>query len=589
MRRPRAILYAAKSVADRDEPLESQHERLRRAASAEPRRYQIVAEYGESNESGTTMRGPVLRRALAMIERGEAEIIMATRMDRLVRNWDLQEELRRRLLAAGGRWDLTDEPAPPMDYERRQERLSEAQRALYRELESAMASDRMTDALRGKWQSGRWIGPAPFGYRHQGRSGLVPRADEQEVYDQLVDLLLATGNVAQTLDLAREHGLKPKRRRACWTRSSLEGMMGSRAYLGQVCRTLRCYSREQAEALVAEDPGSREVCRSSRRRGEKEPYKLWGCKVWRAGQHEPLIEPERWQAVQRVLAACSGSRGRGRRRGALVYPLAGHVVCGCTTLDGQPTRYISDYVSRRRADGSVNRIRYYERADINKRHHGGQLKHTGPEPGAQRVNAQRVETWVVEQLSLIAGSDEGWQAVEAWIGQLIIDGAAAMAEIRRDAEQRRRRCLEQLEATRQRYQLILLGSDAPQGQRLLEERLDSLDAELTGCEECLADLEELAAWYRALPAHVDAARDKYRRAVEYGHGGQSYQLRDVLEDILPAGGGVTVYDREDWELHLTLGSELERLATRFGEIEVNWALPSISANVVYHALTLLAG
>ena len=587
------VIYAVRSDRDEHNSLGYQIESCQRAARQ--RGYRVVGTYDEVNVTGQLMRGPELQRALGDIEAGKAEVLLVTRMDRIVRNFDMQEDLRVWLLARGARWDCVEHDPPPMEYLQTGAKLLAGVRALVNEQAAIDAGITQRNKTESKHRRGIWIGLAPTGYVniddgiavHGGILDPAGKLIGVELYSyaaqylMLVDWTIKLGSLVRVLDYAASvPWMRPRPRELAggkmearrWTRSSLENILRNRAHLGEVRLPIKCYTRQQAEDLIAEDPDNRWLERNYPGRKDRPPLKYWKCVVWAPGEHPALINRETYDQVQDVLTSCSGTRGQGARRNTEVYPLTGHVVDAHTelvtrdsegTIIKQATPYTSANTQKRRRDGSKYLIRYYTRIDKARSHSGCEVRQvTGP--GVHRINSNDLENYIIEErIAPIAERDSGWQQLTDWISNEVTEAEHGIQQVTEQASADRlahMREIEQLEAR------VLHGGLARMEVELIERRRDQLRDLVDECETCLRDLEELEAWYSSLPVQVDIARRKYLRAVQYHRAGMRDKLRVILDDIMPEGRGVTIWGKDDFAVELRLGRDLWAQATKFAQI-----------------------
>lgn len=605
----RAILYSAESHLDASEDsatfsgVEVHLQRLRRKAAE--RNYINCAEITDLDHSGSAMRGPGLERALQMLESDEADVLFAIRPDRLGRG-SAEQEVRRRLLRCSKDWDFSDVIAPPLRARSSMDRFTRGVLQLASGKETWDAAERAWNRAHEAWLSGLWIGSPPFAYRIRSAEQadgtlaklLLPEEAEVAQLKQLVEWLLSTGSVANTLKLAAAAGLRPRRRHrrvlksggSRWTRDTLVSMLRSRVYIGETRFTFACYTRLEAEAMTRQESGTASVVKRRPPKYElvdqtDEPRR-WGCVKWRKGRHEPLLDYSVWQDVQRVLGECSGDSGRGRREDAQVRILAGHVVCGrhCIVWDQgagdvrhRPLPFIVKPSGKRRADGSA--IPYYERSD-KIRTTPGIIVEVQDErwPGADRVNAEQLESMVMEELRLLSDPDDSYRRaiddfIRSWSSIGVEECGKGLAELIAHLSSLK----EEQRIYRARYEALLFGSAGlgDSAKELFESRLSSLKADILDADEALAELEDIKRLFAGLPAELELFHQLRERAIRLWDEEALPQLRTLLHRIIYPGRGVEILGRVKYDhplnqsvclrytLNFKLHEHLEGLAARF--------------------------
>jgi DNA invertase Pin-like site-specific DNA recombinase len=140
--KPRALLYARVSTADKGQDSHAQIEELRAVAAA--RGWEVVAEY-EDQVSGAAAERPALAAAIARCRRGGVSIFAAVSTDRIARSvknlLDLVDELEQ----LGVRLAATREGA--LDTTTPQGRAFMQVRAVFAELERNLTSERIRESL----------------------------------------------------------------------------------------------------------------------------------------------------------------------------------------------------------------------------------------------------------------------------------------------------------------------------------------------------------------------------------------------------------------------------------------------------------
>lgn len=195
----RAVLYIRVSTGKQVEhghSLDAQRERL--MAYADRHVLQVVDVIVDGGESAGTLNRPGLRRALDMIEAGEADVLVATKGDRISRNLrDLLNlaatlaEHDASIATADGTFDTTT----PMGMAMTQ------MQGVFAQLERAMASERTREGMAAAKAKGVRLGRPPFGYMVvDGELVLDPsKADELERRRQLARRIVELQGEGQSL------------------------------------------------------------------------------------------------------------------------------------------------------------------------------------------------------------------------------------------------------------------------------------------------------------------------------------------------------------------------------------------------------
>lgn len=140
--KPRALLYARVSTADKGQDWSAQLEELRRVA--DQRGWQIVAQEHDTTSGARAMR-PGLEAAIQRCRRGEVDIFAAVSTDRFARSvWNLLQ-LVNELDACGVKVAATREGA--LDTTTPQGRAFMQTRAVFAELERSLRAEGVREAL----------------------------------------------------------------------------------------------------------------------------------------------------------------------------------------------------------------------------------------------------------------------------------------------------------------------------------------------------------------------------------------------------------------------------------------------------------
>lgn len=293
---PRVAVYARVSSEDQvgNTSLDDQ---LRRCRDEVARRgWDIAAEYVEEGFTGTRASRPAFDRLRRDALRRDFDVVVATKVDRLVRRSWILGQLIDELEPAGVSIIVLEaniDTTTPAGRAMREVMATFAQLDRDQTVEK-MARGAHNTAIRGGWPTSR----TPFGYAHRdpGRdSTLVIDLDQHAIVLRAVELLvdegMTSGQTAQHLNALG--WTTPYGRR--WTHQNLVRKMRSRGLRGEF----------QWGKL---DHGG------SGRYGAPKDVRA-----------EPLITEDRWEALQ---AALDRSRS-GRRSGSRLYMLSRRLHCPC--------------------------------------------------------------------------------------------------------------------------------------------------------------------------------------------------------------------------------------------------------------------
>jgi DNA invertase Pin-like site-specific DNA recombinase len=225
----RAAIYARVSTDDQVQEGTSLTGQLARCQShAAANKWQVVGPFVDGGVSGALRSRPALDRVMRLVEDGEVDLVVITKLDRIARSLrhllDLLELFERKnvLLVA-----LDD----PIDPSTASGRAMVHLRGVFAELERQLIRERTTEGLFRRVSDGGWPGgPPPYGYKiidNPGRPGKVLALDEDEAaivrlaYSLLVIEGATTGEVATELNRL---GTQPRRAER-WTHWNLRRLL----------------------------------------------------------------------------------------------------------------------------------------------------------------------------------------------------------------------------------------------------------------------------------------------------------------------------------------------------------------------------
>jgi DNA invertase Pin-like site-specific DNA recombinase len=229
VRSVRAAIYARVSTDDQaaeGTSLDAQVDRC--AVHARSQGWDVVGPFIDRGVSGAVSSRPALDQVVRLVEDGELEVVVITKLDRIARSLrhllDLLELLERRRVSLVA---LDD----PLDPSTASGRAMVQLRGVFAELERQLIRERTSEGQRRRVESGGWPGgPPPYGYKtvtsptSQGKA-LVVDQDEAAIvrlcYQMLVEDGMTTGEVAAALNRL---GTRPRSARE-WTHWNLRRLL----------------------------------------------------------------------------------------------------------------------------------------------------------------------------------------------------------------------------------------------------------------------------------------------------------------------------------------------------------------------------
>ena len=192
----------------------------------EAREYRLLDVYAEIDVSGglPLSKRPALRTAVEAIEGGEADILMTSYLDRLCRNRRVQDEVRDRIQAAGGRLITLDlgeitNGTPEQDF-------SFGVIGDANELQRKQIKVKSAAGQKRAIEAGKLIGPVPPGYLSDG-GRLTIDSTKAEVVHQAFERRAGGATFQQVRDFLADHGIER-------TTTGVRKMLANRTYLGDL-------------------------------------------------------------------------------------------------------------------------------------------------------------------------------------------------------------------------------------------------------------------------------------------------------------------------------------------------------------------
>ena len=198
--------------------LAAQAERLADYCSA--RGWTLAALYRDAGVSGRTLERPGLQAALEALEAGEAEVLLALKLDRLTRSVVGLHELVERCDAAGARLAAVQDA---LDTGSANGRMVTSILAVLAQWEQETVSERTTQALAYKQAQGEWVGLPPYGFYLNGTGKLHVDDDEMKVIATMKRWRRRGASYRAIAEKLNAAGVKS--RRGMWSKSSVHALV----------------------------------------------------------------------------------------------------------------------------------------------------------------------------------------------------------------------------------------------------------------------------------------------------------------------------------------------------------------------------
>ena len=270
----RCAVYTRKSTDDGLEQefnsLDAQYEAC--AAYALSQRHEgwvlVKARYDDGGFSGGNMERPGLKRLLADVEAGKIDIILLYKIDRLTRSLTDFARIVEVLDGAGASFVSITQS---FNTTTSMGRLTLNMLLSFAQFEREVTGERIRDKIAASKRKGLWMGgPVPLGYEVCDRK-LVVKDNEAEQVRHIMRRYLALGSVPALAEELNREGYRTKVQRrtsgphrggCIFRRGTLYHLLSNRIYRGFIVH-----------------------------RGKAYP-----------GAHEPIVDAELWDAVQKLLA-----------------------------------------------------------------------------------------------------------------------------------------------------------------------------------------------------------------------------------------------------------------------------------------------
>jgi DNA invertase Pin-like site-specific DNA recombinase len=277
----------------------------------------VAQRYDDGGFSGASLERPAFQRLMADVEAGKVDVVVVYKIDRLSRSLLDFASLMERFRKAGAYFVSVTQPFLSADSDAMAQLLLNVLMA-FAQFERQMIAERIRDKVVASRRKGLWTGGnVPFGYRVEGRK-LLPEPTEAQVVQQLLEAYERDGSDCA---LARELAARKitTRKGQPWTPQAVARVLTNPVYAG---------------------------------------YVTMGDEL-HEGEHEPLIERERFERLQAQRATKEGPgcrREHAQMQRNPAYLLRGLLYCACVRHDGAACGYSMTPSSTRK--GSVVH-RYY--------------------------------------------------------------------------------------------------------------------------------------------------------------------------------------------------------------------------------------
>jgi len=296
MQRIRCAIYTRKSSEDGLEQEFNSLDAQREACAAyitsqKAEGWEMLPDhYDDGGISGGTMDRPALQKLLSDVDEGKVDRIVVYKIDRLTRSLADFAKIVDRLDAAKASFVSVTQSfntATSMG------RLTLNMLLSFAQFEREVTAERIRDKLAASKRKGLWMGGnVPLGYQSSGRT-LIIDSDEAEIIIKLYDLYAEHRTIWKVRDRANKLGLK-SRTRTKPDGTSTGGKTLDRGHIHHILTNPIYAGRIRHKDKVYE------------------------------GQHEAIIEPEHWEAIQKMLTEAS-AKTRGSKSAAFPSPLIGKV------------------------------------------------------------------------------------------------------------------------------------------------------------------------------------------------------------------------------------------------------------------------
>ena len=318
----RVFIYIRVSTTEQAEEgysLGEQEARLRKLCDAKG--WILVKVYTDGGFSGGNMERPALQEMIKAIEKGEADIVLVDKLDRLSRSQFDTLYLINKVFEPNGVAFVSNNES--FDTSTPFGRAMLGILAVFAELERERIKERTADGRKGRAEEGKWRGSIPpTGYDYNKVTGFLEiNKYEAEQVKMVYEMFNARTPVYTIMNRLNNKGYKSKG--AEWKEGKIRYIVESRVYLGEI---------------KFQDG-------------------------WIKAGHPAIITEETWERAQAILKERNKENDKYRAGRRYASPLAGLIRCAncgakyhCKTMspnrDGSPRRYYICY-SRAGTDKSL--------------------------------------------------------------------------------------------------------------------------------------------------------------------------------------------------------------------------------------------
>ena len=317
---------------------EAQEQKIR-SFIASQNNWQVFKIYSDAGYSGATLNRPAIQQLLSDVKKGEIDIILVYKIDRLTRSpkdfyqlIEIFEQNNVSFISITERFD-TSTPAG---------RLLRNIMLTFAQFERELTSERTKDKLLERVKKGMWNGGhLPFGYERKDKK-LIINKKESEIVRLIFETYLETSSINSTYDLLKEKKIKNR-----------QGKIFSKAHLALILRNIAYAGKIKYAGQIYQ------------------------------GIHQPIISQELFELTQKT------HKRRIKKFRIYKYFLLGGLIrckeCGYK---------MSACFTNKHRNGKLKRYYYYRCTSVNKK--GWQAC------SLKEVSAERIENYILENLEQIS-------------------------------------------------------------------------------------------------------------------------------------------------------------------------------------------
>lgn len=299
--------------------------------------YEIYHIYSDEDYSGVDRNRPDFNRMIEAASQKKFDIILAKTQSRFTRDMELVEKyLHGKFIEWGIRFiAVVDHVDTADEYNKKSRQIN----GLVNEWYLEDLSNNVRSVLTHKRREGKYIGTfALYGYKKdpKDKNHLIIDSEAAEIVKYIFALYLAGNgasriarllneeNISSPTRYKREHGINYKQSARCqnedlWSKATIYRMLTNQTYIGNL---------EQGRHKKVSYKSSKTIW---------VPKKDW---IIVPGTHEPIVDYESFECVQKMLQERARGGGHGK-----INPLAGKVFCGICGSSMEQTG--SGYVSKK--------------------------------------------------------------------------------------------------------------------------------------------------------------------------------------------------------------------------------------------------